>query len=84
MNGIQCLAPTRLPTADEIGWKMTKVMKNKDTAKFKSPGAAPMSLVNPASHKYVLGRDNWERAWLTLSLSITNITPIETVEKIQQ
>ena len=31
-NGIQCLGPIYRPRAAEIGWKITKVMKNKDVA----------------------------------------------------
>ncbi len=31
-NGIQCLGPTYRPRAAEIGWKITKVMKNKEVA----------------------------------------------------
>jgi hypothetical protein len=54
MNGIQCLAPSRRPTADEMGWKRTNVMKNNETARFKSSGAAPMSVVKPAWHECVV------------------------------
>lgn len=49
MMGIQFLAPSHLPAAAEGGWNSTKVMKNKLTAKFRSSGWAPMSLVKPVA-----------------------------------
>lgn len=45
--GIQCLAPICLPTAVDIGWNSTKVIKKRDTARFRSSGVAPISLVKP-------------------------------------
>lgn len=41
--GIQCLAPKILPHAAEIGWKMTNVIKNKETALLISFEVTPMS-----------------------------------------
>lgn len=47
MKGIQRFAPNRRPIADDMGWNITNVMKKRETARFRSDGAAPMSLVNP-------------------------------------
>lgn len=47
MKGIQCFGPTRRPIAADIGWNITNVMKNKETDRFRSEAAAPMSVVKP-------------------------------------
>ena len=47
MIGIQFFAPMYLPIAAEGGWKRTNVMKNKETARFRSSGLAPICVVKP-------------------------------------
>jgi hypothetical protein len=42
-KGIQCLAPTIRPTAADIGWKVTNVIKNIETASLMSSGLMPTS-----------------------------------------
>lgn len=49
MMVIQCFAPSHLPTAAEGGCSSTKVTKNSETARLRSSGVAPMSLVKPVS-----------------------------------
>lgn len=82
-KGIQCLAPTIRPTPEEIGWKITKVMKKNDTASLTSWGLAPIALEKPvqrSQYAYI----PYEMAFLTLRLGIADISPVEAIEQIQQ
>ena len=81
MIGIQFFAPIRRPTAEDIGWKITKVTKNKDTAKLRSLDLTPISVVKPetmsveAKSKYVTLQ--------TLCLRIANIASVQAIEEVQ-
>jgi hypothetical protein len=81
MIGIQFFAPIRRPTAEDIGWKITKVTKNRETAKLRSLDLTPISVVKPetmsveAKSKYVTLQ--------TLCLRIANIASVQAIEEVQ-
>lgn len=60
INGIQCLGPKYLAAPEDTGCRVTKVTKNKLTAKFKSSGLAPMSLVKPVDWNQLDGKKEAE------------------------
>jgi hypothetical protein len=85
MIGIQYLAPSHLPTAAEGGWKRTKVMKNNDTAKLRSSGLAPMSLVKPAQPvRRASPQQANDHLVHTLGLRISYISTVQSIEEIQK
>ena len=56
-KGIQYLGPKTLPAAAEMGWKITKVIKNRDTASLTSLLVAPMSFAKPRTGNSINIRD---------------------------
>ncbi len=82
MIGIQCFAPIRRPTAEDIGWKMTKVTKNKETAKLRSLDLTPISVVKPETTSVEV---KFTCVTLrTLCLGIANIASVQAIEEVQQ
>lgn len=66
-------------------------MKNRDTARFKSSGAAPMSVVKPAGSG--VSDDAWrglvalrtsKGAQRTLGLGVADVPSIQTVEEVEK
>ena len=82
MIGIQFFAPIRRPTAEDIGWKTTKVTKNKETAKLRSLDLTPISVVKP---EIMSVEAKSTRVTLqTLCLGIANIASVQAIEEVQQ
>ena len=74
---IQYLAPSHLPIAAEGGCSNTNVMKNSETAEFRSSGVAPMSVVNPEYNLVMIDvMINTLRIQRTLRLGVPNVGSI--------
>lgn len=81
MIGIQFFAPIRRPTAEDIGWKITKVTKNRETAKLRSLDLTPISVVKPETMS-VEAKSTYVTLQ-TLCLRIANIASVQAIEEVQ-
>ena len=73
---IQCFAPSHLPIAAEGGCSNTKVIKNSETARLRSSGVAPISVVKPFYMVMIDVPDQQGEIQHTLRLRISNIRSI--------